>query len=208
MKKKLTISCLFISLYSFSQQQQVVKMIESGNEYYKKNQFAKAAEQYTKAVAVDLSNSTAKFNQANAFYQSNKKTDAAILFAEVANSSTDKGIRSKAFYNKGVILTQQKNLDQGIEAYKNALRNNPDDKEARENLQKALLELKKKNAEKKKENDLQKKIKEEQKEQPTSKMNPKEVEQRLKLLRQKEKEVQQRVQKEKTKKEGSPAKDW
>ena len=208
MKKKLTISCLFISLYSFSQQQQVVKMIESGNEYYKKNQFAKAAEQYTKAVAVDLSNSTAKFNQANAFYQSNKKTDAAILFAEVANSSTDKGIRSKAFYNKGVILTQQKNLDQGIEAYKNALRNNPDDKEARENLQKALLELKKKNAEKKKENDLQKKKKEEQKEQPTSKMNPKEVEQRLKLLRQKEKEVQQRVQKEKTKKEGSPAKDW
>lgn len=208
MKKKLTISCLFISLYSFSQQQQVVKMIESGNEYYKKNQFAKAAEQYTKAVAVDPSNSTAKFNQANAFYQSNKKTDAAILFAEVANSSTDKGIRSKAFYNKGVILTQQKNLDQGIEAYKNALRNNPDDKEARENLQKALLELKKKNAEKKKENDLQKKKKEEQKEQPTSKMNPKEVEQRLKLLRQKEKEVQQRVQKEKTKKEGSPAKDW
>ncbi len=208
MKKILTISCLLISLYSFSQQKQVMKMIETCNGYYKKNQFAKAAEEYTKAIAADQSNSTAKFNQANAFYQSDKKTDAAIIFAEIATSSTDKEISSKAFYNKGVILTQQKNLDQSIEAYKNALRNNSDDKEARENLQKALLELKKKNAEKKKEDDQQKKKSEDQKEQPASKMNPKEVEQRLKLLQQKEKEVQQRVQKEKTKKEGSPAKDW
>lgn len=208
MKKMLTITCLLISLYSFSQQKQVMKMIEAGNEYYKKNQFAKAAEEYTKAIAADPSNSVAKFNQANAFYQSDKKTDAAIIFAEVANTSTDKEIRSKAFYNKGVILTQQQNLLQSIEAYKNALRNNSDDKETRENLQKALLELKKKNAEKKKEDDQQKKKSEDQKEQPASKMNPKEVEQRLKLLQQKEKEVQQRVQKEKTKKEGSPAKDW
>ena len=39
-------------------------------------------------------------------------------------------------------------------------------------------------------------------------MNPKEADQRLKLLQQKEKEVQQRVQKEKTKTGGSQAKDW
>ena len=208
MKNWLTIFYLFISLFSFSQQKQVMKMIEEGNAYYKKNEFAKAAEMYTKAVAADPSNNTAKFNQANAYYQSDKKTDAAIIFAEVANTSIDKEIRSQAFYNKGVILTQQKNLDQSIEAYKNALRNNSDDQEARENLQKALLELKKKNAEKKKEDGQQKKKKEDQKEKPASKMNPKEVEQLLKLLQQKEKEVQQRVQKEKTKKEGSPAKDW
>ena len=47
-------------------------------------------------------------------------------------------------------LTSQKKLEESIEAYKNALRYNPDDKEARENLQKALLELKKKNRLKKK----------------------------------------------------------
>lgn len=39
-------------------------------------------------------------------------------------------------------------------------------------------------------------------------MNPKEAEQRLKLLQQKEKEVQQRVQKDKTKTGSSQAKDW
>ncbi len=208
MKRKLTILFIFTSLHSFSQSKPVEVTIQAGNDYYKQQQFVKAAEEYGKAVAADPANATAKFNQANALYKQDKKTTAAQLFAEVANNSTDKEIKSKAFYNKGVILTQQKNLEESIEAYKNALRNTADDKEARENLQKALLELKKKNADKKKENDQQKKKKDDQKKQPQPKMNPKEAEQRLKLLQQKEKEVQQRVQKEKTKTGGSQAKDW
>ena len=53
-------------------------------------------------------------------------------------------LKGKAYYNKGVVLSRSKKLEESIEAYKNALRQNPDDKEARENLQKALLELKKK----------------------------------------------------------------
>ena len=207
MRKSLTILLLFVSLYSFSQSTTVEKTIQAGNEYYKQQQFAKASEEYNKAIQADPSNKTAKFNQANVLYKQDKKVEAAELFAEVAKDATDKEIRSKAFYNKGVILNQQNNLEESIEAYKNALRNNPEDKEARENLQKALLELKKKNSEKKKD-DQQKKKKEEQKKQPQSKMAPKEAEQRLKLLQQKEKEVQQRVQKEKTKSGGSQAKDW
>ena len=115
-------------------------------------------------------------------------------------------LRSKTYYNKGAILSRQKKLEESIEAYKDALRLNPDDKEARENLQKALLELKKKEPPKQK-NDDQKK-KQDQQKQPQPKMSRKEAEQRLKLLEQKEKEVQQRLQKEKSKSGGSQAKDW
>ena len=208
MKISLVILFLIASMYSFAQSKPVEMIIQAGNDYYKQQQFAKAAEEYRKAIEADPSNATAKFNQANAFYKQDKKVDAARIFAEVANDISDKGIRSKAFYNKGVILTQQKNLEESIEAYKNALRNNADDKEARENLQKALLELKNKNADKKKENEQPKKKKEDQKKQSQPKMNPKEADQRLKLLQQKEKEVQQRVQKEKTKTGASQAKDW
>jgi Ca-activated chloride channel homolog len=206
MKIWLTILTILVSMTLFSQPKKAEKMIQLGNENYKQQQFAQAAEAYGKAIEAAPSNATAKFNQANALYKQDKKVEAARIFAEVANNLTDKDIRSKAFYNKGVILTQQKNLEESIAAYKNALRNNADDKEARENLQKALLELKKKNAEKKKENDKPKK--EDQKKQPQPKMKPKEAEQRLKLLQQKEKEVQQRVQKEKTKTGGSKTKDW
>ena len=207
MRKCLTILLLFVSLYSFSQSKAVEKTIQTGNDYYNQQQFAKASEEYNKAIQADPANKTAKFNQANALYKQDKKVKAAELFSEVAKEATDKAIRSKAYYNKGVILSLQKNLEESIEAYKNSLRNNPEDKEARENLQKALLELKKKNSEKKKD-DQQKKKKDEQKKQPQSKMTPKEAEQRLKLLQQKEKEVQQRVQKEKSKTTGSQTKDW
>ena len=207
MKKELTILCSLFSLCSFSQPKEVEKTIEAGNEYYRQQLFAKASEEYRKAIEAAPSDITARFNQANALYKQDKGVEAAEIFTEVAKEATGKIIRSKAYYNKGVILSKQKNLEESIEAYKNALRNNPDDKETRENLQKALLELKKKNSEKKKD-DQQKKKKEEQKKQPQSKMNQKEAEQRLKLLQQKEKEVQERVQKEKTKTGGSQVKDW
>ena len=120
----------------------------------------------------------------------------------VDNSNTE--LKGKAYYNQGVGYSTQKNLEASIEAYKNALRQNPGDNEARENLQKALMELKKRNPPPKpKEN---KKNQKQQKQQP--KMNQKEAEQRLKLLEQKEKEVQQRLQNEKSKAAAGQPKDW
>ncbi len=207
MKKMLTIFLLL----SFSRAiaQDADKLIHKGNDYYKQNQFAKAAEEYNKAISAEPSSQTAKFNLANSLYKQDKKVEAAQLFAGVANTVTETGLRAKAFYNRGVILSQQKNLEESIEAYKNALRNNPDDKEARENLQKALLELKKKNPPKKKDQDKKKKQEQQQQQkQPQSGISPKEAEQRLKLLQQKEKQVQQRVQSERNKTGAGQKKDW
>lgn len=207
MKKWLTIYLLLICSSGFAQQAE--KAIQKGNEFYKQQQFAKSAEEYNKAIGADPANQTAKFNLANALYKQDKKVESAQLFAETANTATETGLRSKAFYNKGVILSQQKNLEESIEAYKNALRNNPEDKEARENLQKALLELKKKNPPKKKEQDKKKKQEQKQpQKQPQSKLSPKEAEQRLQLLQQKEKQVQQRVQSERNKTGAGQKKDW
>ena len=190
-----------------SSAQNVNEIIKTGNDFYKQQNYLKAANEYAKALEIEPLNTTAKFNQANALYKLDKKVEAAVLFNDLATTATDKSMLSKAWYNKGVILSNQKNLEESIEAYKNALRNNPDDKDARENLQKAMLELKKKEPPKKKDEDQKKKQNQQQK-QNQSKMSMKEAEQRLKLLQQKEKEVQQRVQKEKVKGGGSQPKDW
>lgn len=207
MKKWLTIFLVLACSSAFAQQAD--KAIQKGNDYYKQQQFAKAAEEYNKAISAEPSSQTAKFNLANSLYKQDKKVEAAQLFADVTENALEKELRSKAFYNKGVILSQQKNLEESIEAYKNALRNNPDDKEARENLQKALLELKKKNPPKKKEQDKKKKQEQQQQQkQPQSRISPKEAEQRLKLLQQKEKQVQQRVQSERNKTGAGQKKDW
>ena len=127
-----------------SSAQNVNEIIKTGNDFYKQQEYLKADLEYIKALEVEPANLTAKFNHANALFRQDKKVEAAVLFNDLAATAKDKSMLSKAWYNKGVILSNQKNLEESIEAYKNALRNNPDDKDARENLQKAMLELKKK----------------------------------------------------------------
>lgn len=199
---------ILVSASFFAQSQVVEKAIQKGNEYYKQQQYEKAAEEYKKALLADPENTTTKFNLASSLQKLGKQDEALKAFSELSDKANEKELKSKSYYNKGVVLTQQKKLEESIEAYKNSVRQNPDDKEARENLQKALLELKKKNPPKKKEEKEKKKQQEKQKKQQQPKMSPKEAEQRLKLLEQKEKEVNQRLQKEKSKTGGGQVKDW
>jgi len=177
-----------------------------GNRLYREQQYDKAEAVYEKLIQQQPSGEKAKFNRANAQHKQGKQEEAMKGYTEIAESSKDPLRKAAALYNKGVVLTKDKKLEESIAAYKAALRLNPVDTAARENLQKALLELKKKNPPKKEEKkDQQKKP---QKKQQQPKMSQKEAEQRLKLLSQKEKEVNQRLQKEKSKTGGSQAKDW
>ncbi|MBN8675861.1 MAG: tetratricopeptide repeat protein [Chitinophagales bacterium] len=189
--------------------QKVNELIVAGNDLYRQGKFEDAEKKITEAVKLQPVNVTAKFNLAAVMYKLGKPGDAKKMYTELATLEKDAAIRSKAWYNKGAILSKEKKLEESIDAYKSALKLNPDDQEARENLQKALIELKKKEPPKKKEEDNKKKKQEQQqKQQQQPKMNQKEAEQRLKLLEQKEKEVQQRLQKEKAKSGGGQSKDW
>lgn len=123
---------------------------------------------------------------------------------------------SQTFNNKALINSKEmlesaklQLLEQSIESYKQALRINPNDKQARENLQKALLELKKLPPKKKKEDQSKKNQPQpqQQNQQQRSKMNPKEAERQLKLLQQKEKEVKEKMQQKQGQGTKMP-KDW
>ena len=195
--KKYGILILLFLFANLLHAQQVDKIIKTGNDLYKQKQYEEAEIEYRKALEKDSSNTTAQFNLGNSIYRVGKTPEASTVFNDIASKEKNTEMRANAFYNDGVMLTRQQKLEESIEAYKNALRNNPTDKEARENLQKALLELKKRNPPKN----------EKQKKQPKSKMNQKEAEQKLKLLEQKEKEVQQRLQKN-SKSVGALPKDW
>jgi tetratricopeptide (TPR) repeat protein len=200
---------IVVAAFQFELQAQTVNQdIQKGNDLYRQKQYEPAASVYDEALAKDPANATAKFNRANTAYRLSKQTEAIKAYDELSESEKEADKKSKAYYNKGVILSSQKRLEESIEAYKNALRQNPDDTEARENLQKALLELKKKTPPPKKEDDKKKKQQQNKKQQEQPKMNQKDAEQKLKLLQQKEKELQQRLQKEKSKTGGGGKKDW
>jgi tetratricopeptide (TPR) repeat protein len=193
---------LFLSTPVLLIAQQENNTIQQGNNFYRQQQYDKAESEYEKALQSSHNNKIAKFNLANSLIKQDKKAEADKLLAELNVNENKTAIRPKATYNQGVLLTQQKKLEESIEAYKETLRLDPNDKEARENLQKALLELKKKNPPKK-----QEKKKEEQKQQPKPKISPKEAEEQLKLLEQKEKQVQERIQKN-SRTGNSLPKDW
>jgi Ca-activated chloride channel homolog len=182
------------------------RLIQKGNEMYKQQKYREAELIYSEVLQQDPSNTTAKYNRAISIHRQAKPDESIKAFEDLAFKTANTEIKEKSYYNKGAILSGQKKLEESIEAYKAALRQDPNDKEARENLQKALLELKKKTPPKKDDKKKQQQQKQEQKPQP--KMNQKEAEQRLKLLEQKEREVQERLQKEKSKTGGGQPKDW
>ena len=207
MKLVITISTLFLIACTIElSAQENDNAIQKANDLYKQQQYQQAEAAYSEVLEKESSNSTAKYNRALALHKQGKLDEAIKELDDLAFKTNDTELKSKAYYNKGAILSGQKKLEESIEAYKNTLRLNPNDKEARENLQKALLELKKKDPPKKDDKKKQQQKKQQQKPQP--KMNQKEAEQRLKLLEQKEKEVQQRLQKEKSKTGGGQPKDW
>ena len=187
----------FMFLYVFAHAQQAKKRIRSANDFYKEKEYEKARNEYKKVPANDSLHTLAQFNLANTFYRMGEKDEAIKTFSDLAGNEKDSLFVSGLYYNKGVVLTSQQKLEESIEAYKTALLRNPDDKDARENLQKALLELKKKNSLKQ----------EKKKQQERPQMNPKDEEEKLKQLEQKEKQLQQRMQNQRAK-TGNQAKDW
>jgi Ca-activated chloride channel family protein len=193
---------LLTSFFLLAQTPEIETQIKTGNDLYKDQQYEQAARQYQKVLSMDSGNVIAKFNLANSMYRKNSRNDAVKVFEDLAAKTKETGMRSKSYYNEGVVLTKQQKLEESIESYKNSLRQDPTDKEARENLQKALLELKKRTPPK------QEPKKKQQQKQQQPQMSPKEAQQRLKLMEQKEKEVQERLQKEKSKTGGNQVKDW
>jgi len=192
----LLLSCLQLFVMAFAQS--VNEYISNGNEYYQLGQYEMAEAQYRQALKKDPSNVVAQQNLANTLYRQKKAKEAIEGFSQVSKQTQNEKLRAPAYYNAGVVYSSQKDLESSIEAYKSALRLKPDDKEARENLQKALLELKQKQQQQQKEQP--------QKKPQSSSLSQKEAEKKLDQLEEKEKKIGERIQNQKG---GTPQpNDW
>ncbi len=206
----LIVIMLLLSNVSFAQQTN--KAIKNGNQAYKKNQFETAASSYQKALSKDSDNNIALYNLGNTLYKTDKPEDAAKLYDNAIKSSTEKDIKAKGYYNKGVAFQKQNKLPECIDAYKNALKLAPNDEEARQNLQRALMQLKQqKKPEDQKNKKEQKQENEEQKQQPKpqpSRISKRDAEEKLKSLSEHEKNLQEKLRKVKVAAPNHPKKDW
>ncbi len=124
--------------------------IRAGNKLYKAKRYAEAEVEYRKALQEAPSSSIAQFNLATALMRQGNATasqeskdnpmnEAQSILSELAQHSPSRDIRGKASYDLGNIAYAQQQWNQAIEHYKNALRCNPDDDQARDNLRLAQL---------------------------------------------------------------------
>ncbi len=195
-------------------------LIRQGNRNYNKQEYDQSLSNYEKALKKSPGNPDAQFNQGDALYRKNDYEKAATAYDDVLQSKANDKTRQSAYYNKGVAEIRQKKLDESIDDWKNALRLDPADSNARENLVKALLEKKKQEQQQQQQNKKdqnQKKPKEDKKQDQNQENKPKpqqskltkqQVEQYLRSLEQREKDVQDKMNQNKNHSLSQPDKDW
>jgi len=130
---------LLIGLLANGQRLEVEKLNNSGID--KISAPSKAEQLFRKASAIDTTYAEAPYNLGTTLYQENYIEEAFGHLKEAANRSSKPDLSHKAFHNIGNVYMQKEEYDNAIEAYKQALRNEPTDEETRYNL--ALAKKKK-----------------------------------------------------------------
>lgn len=196
MKISFKIYLLSISMISFSN---VIAQDENltwkGNKSYRNRDYSSAQQSYEHSLNISPSNTT-RYNLANSLYKQQKYNEAAEIYNSIATQSDDKLEKAEAYHNLGNAMMKSKQLDKGIEAYKQALRNNPQDEDTRYNLSYALKlkkeQEKKEDQEQDQDEQEQNQDQQQQKEEQEKKDNEKqEQEQEQQQQEQKEQEQEQ-----------------
>ncbi|MCB0456757.1 MAG: tetratricopeptide repeat protein [Flavobacteriaceae bacterium] len=115
-------------------EREATNYLAEGGEVLSKGNFPDAEVNYRKAIAINPSEEIGKYNLGNAYYNKAKNDEAMMRFKQAASIATTKPEKHKAFHNLGNTFMNAKEYQNAVEAYKNALRNNPADDETRYNL--------------------------------------------------------------------------
>ncbi len=110
------------------------KYIRQGNKEYKDEKFDESEILYRRSLEKDNESFAGEFNLGDALYKQEKYEDAARNFKKLSENEQDPVKLSNLYHNLGNSLLKSNQLEPSIEAYKNALRNNPEDEETRHNL--------------------------------------------------------------------------
>jgi len=203
LKFLLTITIL-IYLSQPTTAQPVNNNIQKGNDAYHKGDFNKAIENYKDALRKDPGNNTARFNLANALQKQNETDESKKNYDEVIAKAEVSSLKSESQYNKALAYIKEKDLLNAISSFKESLKLDPADDEARENLQKALNDLRKQQQKQPQNQKQQQQNPQNDKKQPT--VNKEMMEQKFNELRNQEKQLQKKLQNKTG--TGQPEKDW
>ena len=218
-KELLIIICFLISISCFSQNKE--SLLRDGNKLYNDSSYNAAEIKYRKSLEKDQDYFNASFNLADAIYKQERyggPDGSSALFNALKDNAPSREDLSNIYHNLGNSLLKEQKTDKAIEAYKEALKINPNDNDTRYNL---TLAKKIKQEQDQQEQDQQEENKQEENKQEENKQEEKKQEEKkegiskedaekmLEAIEQKEKELQKELQKTRIKgKKINKLNDW
>ena len=118
---------------------------KKGNEAYKKGEYAEAEALYRASLEVDTENPDVYFNLANALAKQGKNEEAIQTYMEFRSLVDSPEKKALAEYNIGSLLADGEQWKPASQHFKNSLKFNPNDLDAKHNYERALQEANKEN---------------------------------------------------------------
>ena len=117
----------------YAQSENYAKFYNKGNKLLDNN-FEQAEKNFRIAINDSLSDLKATFNLSNKYYTEGLYDEAISRQIEATKLATNNSEKHRTFHNLGNSLMKKQLCSEAVLAYKNALRNNPNDDETRYNL--------------------------------------------------------------------------
>lgn len=134
---------LFFVFFAFgSYSQEWRDSLKVARDAYKKQEYPKALKYYQSAQKNAPSDVDLSDEMGQSAYKAREFEKAEKIYQQSAASKRDATSKAKSYHNMGNSRMQSKDYNGAIDAYKEALRNNPKDEQTRYNLSEAIRRLK------------------------------------------------------------------
>lgn len=117
-------------------------LVRKGNELYQQKKYKEASATYQQALQQNPTYTPGSFNLGNSLIQQQQYEAARKVMTQAAKNTKDKLQQSEANYNIGNTYMSEQKWAEAVAAYKQTLRRNPQDADAKYNLSYALTKMK------------------------------------------------------------------
>lgn len=225
------IVCAFWASGYASAQNSERDYIRKGNKLFRDSSYVQSEVNYRKALEINPNSTEALYNLGNSLSKQGKLKESIEKYTAASKVEKNRIKLAKIYHNAGFMFQSAKRYQEAVQAYRQSLRNNPNDDETRYNLSLAQKMLKNqpqnkdKNKDKDKDKNKDKDKKEDQKKKQDQKnkndkqppkpqdskknqMSKENAEQLLNAAMQDEKQLQEKVKKQLRNQGGNLEKDW
>ena len=117
------------------------KKVREGNRAFAEGNWDEALKKYSDALLDEPESPKIHYNLANVLYRQNKHAEAVTEYEKALQQATDPRLLQDAHFNRGNGYFQQSKYLEAIDAYQKVLELNPDDRDAKANLELARRKL-------------------------------------------------------------------